>query len=162
MKEKSTQETQKTSKIEKKKNGYERADLSCSCLVLVLLVPEKKALVREAKFRPAHRAPGQLLEAAVFEVVADNSVARRIGTGELAKPGDGEKNVLKRVKGRIFGRHTHELVCGREETCCSREAQVRLALRRRSERRRVTPGGGTPFNRSIRGVRWTCGKRARA
>jgi len=142
---------------------YERTDLACGCLTLVRLVPEWKALVREAKLGPAQRSSVQLLEAATLEIVADDGDASRIGACELAEAGDGEEDVLKRVERRVFCRHACELVRGREETGRAREAQVRLALGRRGERRGVAPGEGRRrINRSINGrvVSLACGERA--
>jgi hypothetical protein len=69
---------------------------------------------------------------------------------------------LKRVERRVFCRHACELVRGREETGRAREAQVRLALGRRGERRGVAPGeeGRRRINRSInwRVVSLACGE----
>ena len=140
---------------------YERTDLACGCLALVCLVPEWKALVREAKLGPAQRSSVQLLEAATLEIVADDGDTSRIGACELAEAGDGEEDVLERVERRVFCRHACELVCGWEETGRAREAQVRLALGRRSERRGVAPGEGRRrINRSINGrvVSLACGE----
>jgi hypothetical protein len=109
---------------EKRADGGGGAYLARRCLVLGSLVPERDTLVLESELGPTQRVSVQALEAVSLEAVADDGDARWIRACDLTEARDGEEQVLERVERSVFGRHSREHVCGREETGRAREAQV--------------------------------------
>ena len=79
----------------------------------------------------------ELFKATLLEIVADDGDACRIGACELAEAGDGKEHILERVERCIFGRSSRERICLREKARNACEAQIRLCLGRRAQRRGV-------------------------
>jgi hypothetical protein len=71
--------------------------LACSSLAFIHVVPERQALIREARLGPAQRKSVKLLETASLEGVANDGDARRVSAREFAEPRDREEHVLIRV-----------------------------------------------------------------
>jgi len=91
----------------------ERTGPISSSLVLVGLVTERHALVREACLRPAQREAVELFKAAAPEAVADDRHARGVCARDLAEPGEGEAHVSVRLERGVFSCRVGEPRAGR-------------------------------------------------